>query len=153
MKTVLAPIACTLALALGTTFTASADDGPTNCSLATLRGTYAFAFTETRQGAPFSSSGMESYDGLGHLKYRQLWSTGYTSGQWTGTGTYSFAKATNNGITASCVATVIYDGDTTHPWRYFVAPNGSAFFWNNILNTGDVSGGRESRISTATLVN
>lgn len=152
MKRLLTSLACTSALALRA-LTASAEDSPTSCSLATLHGTYAFAFTETRHGAPFSSSGVESYDGVGHLKYRQLWSTGYVSGTWTGTGTYSFAPATSNGTTANCVTTVIYDGDTAYQWKYFASPDGSAFFWNNILNTGDVSGGRESRISTALLVN
>ena len=152
MRQLLSSLAYAVPLALGA-LTATADDTLTNCSLPTLRGTYAFAFTQTRQGVPFSSSGVESYDGMGHLTYKELWSTGYLSGTWTGTGTYSFAIAVSNGIAAKCVATVIYDGDTAHQWKYFVSPNGSEFFWNNIVNTGVVSGGRENRISTALLVN
>ncbi len=130
-----------------------AEDNAANCTMTTLRGTYAFAFTETTNGAPLSSSGTETYDGSGHLKYRQLWSTGYTSGVWTGTGTYSFTSATVNGTTARCIATVIYDGDAAHAWKFFVAPSGNAFYWSNVLNTGVVSGGREDRISTALLAN
>ena len=126
MKRLLTSLACTSALALGA-FTASAEDSPASCSLSTLRGTYAFAGTNTTARGPMSTSGIESYDGLGHLKYYQLYNRGGVAhGVWTGTGTYSFAPATQPGFTASCVATVIYDGDTAHPWTYFVAPDGAS---------------------------
>jgi hypothetical protein len=119
-------------------------DTPTSCSLATMRGTYGFAGTGVRRGVPYSGSGFESYDGQGHLKYYELQSDGMTQNKYSGTGTYT--------ITANCIATIIYDGITTEVWTYFVAPDGDVFFWNNNLGYGNVSGGREDRISRALLV-
>ena len=123
---------------------AVADTAPTTCSLATLRGTMAWGGTNTKSGVPRSSSGMESYDGNGHIKYFEYASDGYTTNTWTGTGTYT--------ITANCVATVIYDGDPTDTWTFFVAPDGSAYYSNNNLNFGAVGGGRTDRISRSQLV-
>jgi YD repeat-containing protein len=113
--------------------------------LATLRGTYAFAGVGYDSTFPFSTSGMESYDGQGHLKYTQLWHEG-TTFTYNGTG-----KVLS--ITTNCVATVIYDGDTTHVWTYFVAPDGSHFYYNNNIDNGLESAGHEDRISLALLVN
>jgi hypothetical protein len=93
---------------------------------------------------PYSSSGMESYDGHGHMKYYELQSDGITSHVWTGTGTYT--------ITPNCIATIIYDGDVADPWTYFVAPDGSAYYYNNNLNSGHIGGGHVDRISRALLV-
>ncbi len=117
---------------------------PEPCSLATLHGTYGFAGTGIRRGVPYSGSGFESYDGQGHLKYYELQSDGTTQSKYTGTGTYT--------ITANCIATIIYDGITTEVWTYFVASDGDVFFYNNNLGYGNVSGGREDRISRALLV-
>ena len=139
-----------LALKLGTLMlaicvsTAYANAPPLTCSLSTLRGTMAWGGTNTKSGVPRSSSGMESYDGSGHLKYYSFASDGYTTNTWTGIGTYT--------ITANCVATIIYDGDPTDTWTFFVAPDGSAYYTNNNLNFGAISGGRTDRISRALLV-
>jgi hypothetical protein len=124
---------------------AFADDAPTTCSLATLHGTLAWGATGTsRYTGPYSNSGMESYDGHGNLKYYELQSDGITKNTFIGTGTYT--------ITSNCIATVIYDGDAAHPWTYFVAPDGSVYYYNNNLLTGRVGGGRVDRISRALLV-
>src|SRR5262249_54796959 len=45
----------------------------TTCTLATLRGTYAFSGTGTDGGMPYSTSGRATYDGRGHIHYYQLW--------------------------------------------------------------------------------
>ncbi len=121
-----------------------ADDAPTTCSLATLHGTMAWGGAAEKNGVPYSGSGMESYDGQGHLKYYTLHSDGYTQNTFIGTGTYT--------ITSNCIATVIYDGDAANPWTYFVAPDGSVFYYNNNLGHGAVGGGQENRISRALLV-
>ena len=123
---------------------AVADTAPTSCSLATLRGTMAWGGTNIKSGVPRSSSGMESYDGIGHLKYFEFASDGYTTNTWAGTGAYT--------ITTNCVATVIYDGDPTDTWTFFVAPDGSAYYSNNNLKFGAVGGGRSDLISRALLV-
>jgi len=123
---------------------AALPDTPATCSLATMHGTYGFAGTGTKHGTPYSGSGFESYDGKGHLKYYELQSDGITQQQYSGTGTYT--------ITASCIATIIYDGITSEIWTYFVAPEGNVFFWNNNLGYGNVSGGREERVSRELLL-
>ncbi len=55
-------------------------------------------------------------------------------------------------ITANCIATVIYDGDTANPFTLFVAPDGSTFYWNNNLGYGEISGARAERTTRALLV-
>jgi hypothetical protein len=129
---------------MSTALTALADE-PQHCTLASLRGTYAFAGVGYDSGFPFSTSGMESYDGQGNLKYTQLWHEG-TTFTYNGTGKVI-------AMTANCIATVIYDGDTTHQWTYFVAPDGTRFYYNNNIPNGLESGGHEDRISFALLVN
>lgn len=136
-------LACTSLLGL-LCLAANADVPAPACSLATMRGTMAFAGTGEKNGVPYSASGMESYDGQGHLKYYELWSDGYTQHKWTGTGTYT--------ITANCIATAIYDGDTANPWTFFVATDGSTYYYNNNLGLGNVGGGHSDRISRALLV-
>ncbi len=133
--------ASSLVLCASATF---ADNSPTTCTLASLRGTLAWGGTTDRAGVPRSSSGMESYDGHGHLKYFEYASDGYTTNTWTGTGTYT--------ITANCVATVIYDGDTTDAWTFFVAADGSAYYDNNNLNFGNIGASRSELITRAMLV-
>lgn len=119
-------------------------DTPTTCSLATMFGTMAYSGAGETGGVPHSSSGMESYDGKGHLKYYELYSDGITQHKWIGTGTYT--------ITANCIATVIYDDDVADPWTFFVAPDGSVYYYNNNLGLGSVAAGRSDRISRALLV-
>jgi hypothetical protein len=123
---------------------AFANDLLTSCSLETLHGTMGWSGIGQKNGAPYSGSGMESYDGQGHLKYYTLRSDGITQSKYVGTGTYT--------ITANCIATVIYDGAVAEPWTYFVAPDGSVFYYNNNLGTGAIGAGQENRISKALLV-
>jgi hypothetical protein len=89
--------ACLSLLGL-TSLSAFADDG--HCSLATLHGTYAFAGPGTDYGVPYTTSGRETYDGQGHIKYFQLWDEAGVTYTFTGTGTYT--------MTADCVATATY---------------------------------------------
>ena len=126
---------------------AFADDSPQHCSMATLHGTYAFAGTGTAAGTPYSTSGMESYDGDGNIKYTQLWHEGGVTYTYNGTGKIL-------SITANCTAKVIYDGDAVNVWTFFVAPDGSGMYYNN-NNPGSfvVSGGHEDRIAHALFVN
>ena len=137
-------IAATLVLGLST-LSASAQSSPFNCSLASLRGTYAWFVVATNiYSGPYSASGMESYDGRGNMKWYQLSSDGVTQGTHTGTATYA--------ITPNCIATVIYDGDTANPFTAFVAPSGDAFYWNNNFGFGGISGARAERTTRALLV-
>ena len=131
---------CVAALSASAAFA----DSSVGCSLATLRGTYSWGGVSIKNFVWSGSSGMESYDGLGHMKYYELQSDGVTQSTYSGTGTYT--------ITDNCIATVIYDGDVTDKWTYFVAPDGAVFYYNNNLGFGRVSGGQENRISWALLV-
>jgi len=108
------------------------------CTLQSLDGTMAFAVEKFVNGVPAASAGQEIYDGAGRVTYRQTDSDGYTTNSLTGTGTYT--------ITPGCIASVYYDGSTT-PFNYFVAPNGSAYWWVNNQNTGVVAAGMADRVS------
>jgi hypothetical protein len=123
---------------------ALAEEPQAPCSLATLRGTYAYAGVSFQNGLAHGGSGIEYHDGHGNLKTIDQGSDGVTSFKSSSTGTYT--------ITPDCIATVIYDGDTADPWTYFVAPDGSVFYYNNNNNHGRVSGGHEDRISRQSLV-
>lgn len=116
-------------------------DGSASCTLATLHGTYAFSGTGADNGVPYSTSGRETYDGRGHIHYSQLWDEGGVSSLYEGTGTYT--------MDADCVAHATY-GPNNH-WTYFVAPDGSVFYFNNNNNAGVMSAGHEDRISFALL--
>lgn len=124
-------------------FGAHADDAPTHCSLATLNGTMVYTSVFAKNGAPRSTSGQESYDGKGHMKYFGYSSDGLTHSTFTGTATYT--------ISADCVATVTYDYETV-PWIYFVSADGSHYYWNNNQAAGAVASGSADLVSKALLV-
>jgi len=142
MKKPMASSLAVLALA-ASALPAFADKVPTTCSLATMLGTWAYGAMGYNSGVPISGSGMESYDGHGNMKWIELWSDGYTNYTWTGDGTYT--------ITSNCIASVHYSAGGA-AWTYFVAPDGTRYYWNNNLDYGAVGGGRIDRISTALLV-
>jgi hypothetical protein len=111
---------------------------PGPCNLGSLRGTLNYGFELLVNGVPESSAGRESYDGAGHLVYQEAYSDGYTPTVYSGTGTYT--------ITDRCVASVYYGG-STKPMTFFVAPNGSAYWWVNGSANGVVSAGKATRVS------
>jgi hypothetical protein len=142
MKRTLLTATIALSIAFGLC-PAYASDGPSACSLATLRGTMAWASTYSKDSVPRAASGFESYDGRGHMKYRELVSDGFSTNTYTGTGTYT--------VTPDCIASVVYDG-VGAPFVYFVSPDGSAYFWANNQNFGVVSSGKAERVSYGQLV-
>lgn len=100
-----------------------------------------------------SSSGMESYDGHGHLTWYEIWTDSSGTYTYSGTGTYEFTTLTDTSsgaaVMASCVAKVNYGGSKT--WTYFVPPDGRAYFYNN-QTPSSWDGGKVERISLAMLV-
>lgn len=134
------------ALVLGLiAFPATAQSSPFVCSVASLRGTYAWFVAATNiYSGPYSASGMESFDGLGNMKGYQLSSDGVTQTTTTYTATYS--------ITANCIATIIYQGDFENPFTAFVAPSGDAFYWNNNFGFGGISAAKAERTTRALLI-
>lgn len=145
------PSAAILAcLVLGTAQAGTETNSPaaSTCGLWTLHGTMAWSAGSSSAAGPSAGSGMESYDGKGHMKYYEYWSDGTTSYTSTGTGTYAVA--------GNCIATVTYyyDGvQSGNPWTYFVSPDGSKYYWNNNQNNGTVSFGVVERITEALLIN
>jgi hypothetical protein len=135
------------AIGLGIAATAAADNAPSTCSLASLHGSYAWSGTSQTASGPVSGSGMESYDGAGHMKWLNIWSNGSISYTSSGTGTYTLG--------ANCIATVTYEyngAPSGLPWTYFAAPDGSGYYWNNNQGAGTVSAGHVERISSAQLL-
>ena len=124
---------------------AYADEAPQHCALATIHGTYAFESTGTDGGVPFSTSGMESYDGQGNIKYTQLWHEGGVTYTYNSTGKIL-------SMTPNCIAKAIYDGNTAIVYTYFVAPDGTRFYYNHAGSNLIENSGREDRISLALLV-
>lgn len=119
-----------------------AEFAKSTCSLATLKGTLAWSgITQHLNGTPTAGSGFEYYDGKGHLKYYEQYSDGKTSAVYSGTGTYTLG--------ANCIATVVYDG--VQPWTYFVAPDGSRYYYSNTLDTGGISAGKVEKVSDVDL--
>ncbi len=136
--------AAALVLGLGT-LSATAQSSPSSCSLASLRGTYAwYVVASSIYTGPYSASGMESYDGRGNMKGYQLSSNGVTQSEVTYTATYT--------ITANCILSIVFEGDTEHPFIAFAAPDGSAYFWNNNSGFGAISGGKVERTTRALLI-
>lgn len=136
--------AAALSLALGA-LPATAQSSPSSCSVSSLRGTYAWYVVATSiYTGPYSASGMESFDGRGNLKGYQLSSDGVTQSEVTYTATYTIA--------ANCIITIIFEGDTEHPFTAFAAPDGSAYYWNNNSGFGAVSGGKVERTTRALLI-
>ncbi|HWX36592.1 MAG TPA: hypothetical protein VNZ53_55405 [Steroidobacteraceae bacterium] len=127
-------------------FADNEDDTASTCSIATMLGTYVWAYAATNAGGPYSTSGRESYDGHGNFKWFQLFNSGGTATfTYSGTGTYT--------MTADCVASVVYAGfHANAPYTYFVAPSGSGYYWNNNFADGTVAGGHVVRITKALLV-
>lgn len=139
-----AAVAFASILALGAS-PASAQVQPSSCTVASLRETYAWFVVATNiYNGPYSASGMESYDGRGNMTWYQKLSNGVNQRTDTGTATYT--------ITTNCIATVIYDGDTFNPFVSFVAPDGSAFWWNNNFGFGGISGAKAERTTRALLI-
>jgi hypothetical protein len=124
---------------------AYAADAPQHCALASMHGTYAFESTGTDGGVPLSTSGMESYDGQGNIKYTQLWHEGGVTCTYNRTGKIL-------SITPNCIAKAIYDGNTAIVYTYFVAPDGTRFYYNHAGANLIENSNREERISFALLV-
>jgi hypothetical protein len=115
------------------------------CNQQTLVGTVAEAWVQTTAHVPHSTIYLESWDGAGHIQYLASDSNGQqSSGLYYGTGTYT--------IGADCVATVVYDGGTTHVWNYQIDENGKGYTWVNGFDNGIVAAGHTDLISGALLV-
>jgi len=119
-----------------------------DCDNHTLVGTVAEAFLKTSAGSAVpttTSIYMESWDGAGNLQYFQENTNGASStGLYYGTGTYS--------VSADCIATVIYDGDTVDVWTYYLDPDGKGYTWVNTFGFGNVSGRHADLLTRELLV-
>ena len=131
-------LALALPLVLGLAPSGRAAD-PASCSLATLSGTYLFAFSGTNvaggQAAPFAVAGYEVYDGAGGM--RSVTTTnaaGKLERNVRQPGTYTVA--------ADCTGTVTYADGTIYD--LFLAPDGTSFVFVE-TNPERVAAGFEPR--------
>jgi len=115
-----------------------ASTAPGPCTLTTLRGTFGRSGQGTDNGVPFATADFEFYDGAGNATYVSTSSNGSGTNTHRGTATYT--------ITDRCVASVYADGSTS-PTLYFVAPDGSAYWWMNNNDVGVVIGGKAPRVA------
>ncbi len=113
--------------------------GKATCSLATLRGTYLFAYDGVQiQGndqVPYAEAGYEVYDGNGTVNIVVSVSVnGEITRNERLSGTYT--------VNADCTGTVTFGGFTYHQ---FIAPDGSQFTFIQANPPEDVTSGFELR--------
>ena len=114
-----------LLIGLSPTHPAAARD---YCSLKTLQGTYIYALQGVFQGSPLAESGMESYDGKGHVINVFTDSLGRETSRSTGTYT----------LNGQCQGTVTYSsGNVMHQ---YVSPKGDHFTYVQISGNAQVAG-------------
>jgi len=109
----------------------------TGCSIATLKGTYAYGAKGVKESRQYTESGLESYDGKGNV------TNIYTD---TLSGQTQYSKGTYT-MTDYCDALVTYEsGDA---YLMHVAPDGESmpFIQYAGLKDGEMFGGYEQRVS------
>jgi hypothetical protein len=112
---------------LGVTLTSPAN-AKDYCSLKTLRGTYVYALQGVFAGTPLAESGMETYDGQGHVINVFTDSLGRETSR--STGTYV--------LNGHCQGIVTYSsGNVMHQ---YVSPNGDRFTYVQISGNAQVAG-------------
>lgn len=104
------------------------------CSSKTLKGTYSYAAQGYEAGSPFGESGMETYDGKGHVTGLGSDSSNPDNGSFSGTYT----------VNSDCTGAVDYGDDIVY--NIYVKPDGSAFSFLD-QTVGNVLAGEERRIS------
>ena len=132
-------LALALPLALAGAGRGQAADDAAACALATLQGTYLFAFDGVRidgdERHPFAVAGYEVYDGQGGMRAVVTSSDGGTPDRNVRTpGSYT--------VEADCTGTVTYADGTRYD--LFLAPDGSSFVFVQ-TNPGMVASGFEPR--------
>ncbi len=93
-------------------FGASAED---YCSLKTLKGTYTYSNQGFREGQPYASSGIMSFDGAG--KVRNTYTTSVDRKQLSMKGTYT--------VEGNCTGTLKFETGTIH--HLYLNPTGDSF--------------------------
>lgn len=115
------------------------------CNNRTLVGTVAVAGVKANPPSFHSSIYEESWDGAGNIQYLESDTNGYqSSGLYYGTGKYT--------VSPDCIATVVYDGNTTVFWTYYLNGDGTGYSWAG-NSGGGIGGGRAELITRVLLVN
>ncbi|MGE3293813.1 MAG: hypothetical protein AB7I59_06440 [Geminicoccaceae bacterium] len=139
MNSRLRAIALALPLALAHPHLARAADASAQCSLATLSGTYLFAFsgmTVAAGGAtPFAVAGYEVYDGAGGMRSVTTTNAG-------GKLERNLRQPGSYTVAADCTGTVTYADGTLYD--LFIAPDGGNFVFVE-TNPERVAAGFEPR--------
>ena len=103
----------------------------TYCSLKTLKGSYIYSIQGYREGKPYASSGLWSFDGAG--KVAIIYTSSIERKQLTVTGTYT--------VDGNCTGSMTLATTTVN--NFYLSPNGDSF--NFVRVSGNDFIGTESR--------
>ena len=113
------------------------------CNAATMRGTYVTSSLETIGSNVQARLTRRSFDGAGNLTYREDIEPagGGTVTRMAGTGTYS--------VSSTCQVRISHSlsGQSTVVNQALISPDGSAYWWVNVMNTGVYAAGKAIRVS------
>ncbi len=114
-----------LAVAVSSSSSAQIQQGSeTFCSLETLRGSYTYSIQGYRDGRPYASSGLMSFDGAG--KAAVIWTSSVERKQLSTTGTYT--------VESNCSGQMTLDVTTIN--NFYLSPSGDRLNFVRISGDG-----------------
>lgn len=129
-----------LALAVSSNAIAQNENGPdeTSCSIETLKGSYAYSIQGYRDGKPYASAGLMSFNGAGRAAL--IWTSSVERKQLFTTGTYT--------VESNCSGQMTLDITTIN--NFYLSPSGDSFTFVRISGDGVI--GTEARRVTEGLI-
>lgn len=129
-----------LAMAVSSSSSAQIQQGPEAfCSLKTLRGSYTYSIQGQRDGRPYASSGIMSFDGAGRAAV--IWTSSVERKQLSTTGTYT--------VESNCSGQMTLDATTIN--NFYLSPNGDRFSFVRISGDG-VIGTEARRVTRGSII-
>ncbi len=114
-----------LAIAVSSGSSAQIQQGPeTFCSLKTLRGSYSYSIQGYRDGRPYASSGLMSFDGAGQAAV--IWTSSVERKQLSTSGTYT--------VESNCSGQMTLDVTTIN--NFYLSPSGDRLSFVRISGDG-----------------
>ncbi len=129
-----------LAVAVSSKSIAQNEIGPeASCSLKTLRGSYTYSIQGYRDGRPYASSGLMSFNGAGQVAL--IWTSSVERTQRSTTGTYI--------VDSNCSGQMTLDITTIN--NFYLSPSGDSFSFVRISGDG-VIGTEAKRVTRGLIV-
>ncbi len=114
-----------LAIAVSSSSSAQIQQGPEAfCSLETLRGSYTYSIQGYRDGRPYASSGLMSFDGVGQAAV--IWTSSVERKRLSTTGTYT--------VESNCSGQMTLDVTTIN--NFYLSPSGDRLNFVRISGDG-----------------